>query len=193
MKGGTGVGATGMGLLLEEHRGEISTAWRQAVERELGVKDPALAFAVAPLLREMSLALGGEANAKRPSRDAWTRCAVLVRSTAASAQLAREFKLLHRTLWEALRARGTPVAPADRAAADEWLHEALAEALDRLERVRMRAAAFERGPVVIPPVARQQRPPPLPSRPALVAGRTHAVTDARTAAEDPIELEPISP
>lgn len=191
MKGRTGVGATGLGLLLEEHRGEISSAWRQAVEGELGVKDPALGFAVAPLLREMALALGGGAGATRPSRDAWTRCAVLVRSTAAAAQLAREFKILHRTVWEALRLRGTPIGPADRAAADEWLQEALAEALDRLERVRIRAAALERGPVVIPPIARQQRPPPLPGRGAGSAAPAHAA--ARPSAEDPIELEPVSP
>lgn len=188
------MGATGMGLLLEEHRTEIAGAWRQAVERELGVREPALAFAVAPLLREMALALGGEAEQRR-SRDAWSRCAVLVRSSAAPAQLAREFKLLHRCLWEALKARGAPVAQAERTAADEWLDEALAEALDRLERVRLRAASFERqGAVVIPPVARQVRapapprptPPPLPRRAAPVR--------PAPAPEEPIlELEPIDP
>ena len=160
-----GVGSTGLGLLLEEHRGEIATAWRRGVERELAVKDPALAFAVAPLLREMSLSLGGDAD--RRSRDAWNRCAVLVRSNAGSAQLAREFKVLHRCIWEALRARGAPVGPAERLAVDEWLDEALAEALDRLERVRLRAASFEqRAAVIIPPVARllRQTPPPLPRR-----------------------------
>jgi len=94
-------------------------------------------------------------------------------------------------VWEALRTRGTPIGPADRAAADEWLQEALAEALDRLERVRIRAAALERGPVVIPPVGRQLRPPPLPGRAGGSAAPAHAA--ARPSAEDPIELEPVSP
>jgi hypothetical protein len=180
--------------LLEEHRAEIATAWRQAVERELGAKDPALAFAVAPLLREMALALGGSADPRRPARDGWARCAVLVRSTATPAQLAREFKLLHRAIWEALRARGVPVAPADRVAVDEWLHEALAEALDRLERVRIRVAALERGPVVVPPVARA-KPPPLPHRapPPPPATRTEELrSEARAVTEQAIELEPVS-
>jgi hypothetical protein len=152
-----------LGLLLEEHRVEIATAWRQAAEQELGIKEPALAFAVAPLLRELGLALGGEADPLR-SRDAWTRCAVLVRSTVAPAQLAREFKLLHRCTWDALRLRGAPVGQAERRAADEWLDEALAEALDRLERVRLRVAAFEpRGAMVVPALGRA-KPPPLPPR-----------------------------
>jgi hypothetical protein len=158
-----GVGSTGLGLLLEEHRGDIVATWRQRVQQELGVSEPALAFAVAPLLREMSLALGGH-GAEARSREAWTRCAVLVRSTASAAQLAREFKLLHRGIWDALRARGAPVAQGDRSAADEWLDEALAEALDRLERVRLRAASFTRTPVVIPPAPRRISPPPLPPR-----------------------------
>ncbi len=167
------MGATGMGLLLEEHRGEIIAAWRQAVERELAVSEPALAFAVAPMLREMALAVGGDGLIQR-SHEAWTRCAVLVRSNASSAQLAREMKLLHRCLWDALRLRGAPVSPTERRAADEWLDEALAEALDRLERVRIRAASFESGPVIVPPIARRtmaaqgarvpQAPPPLPVR-----------------------------
>jgi hypothetical protein len=191
-----------LGLLLEEHRGEIAAAWRQGTERELGVKDPAMQFAVAPLLREMSLALG-EAGAERRSRDAWNRCAVLVRSNAGSAQLAREFKVLHRCIWEALRARGAPVSPAERLAADGWLDEALAEALDRLERVRLRAASFEaQGSVVIPPVARKLQapgapraqaaagpravPPPLPRRATPPPLRRPA------AAEEILELEPIA-
>jgi len=182
------VGATGLGLLLEEYRSEIAAGWRQGVERELGVKDPALAFALSPLLREAALALGGEA--RRPSRDAWTRCSVLVRSTASPAQLAREFKLLHRALWETLRGRGVPVAPADRIAADEWFQEALAESLDRLERVRIRAAALERA-AVVPPIARQ-KPPPLPARAAKSRRPPTEGTIARAAAEQPIELEPLT-
>jgi hypothetical protein len=179
------VGATGVGLLLEEHRTEIATAWRQGVERELGAKDPALAFAVAPMLREMSLALGGDP--RRASRDGWQRCAVLVRSTASPAQLAREFKLLHRAIWEALRGRGVPVSMADRAAADEWLQEALAEALDRLERVRIRAAALERPPAIVRP-----KPPPLPPRAARGRAAEAPARDPRAAGEQPIELEPAS-
>jgi hypothetical protein len=179
------VGATGLGLLLEEHRGDIAAAWRLAVEGELGIRDPALAFAVAPLLREAALALGGAGDPRRPSRDAWTRCAVLVRSSASPAQLAREFKVLHRAIWDALRARGVPVSPGDRAAADEWLQEALAEALDRLERVRLRASALEKASSPLPPIVRA-KPPPLPARPPPVAR-----AGARTAEQQPIELEPL--
>jgi hypothetical protein len=189
------VRSTGMGLLLEEHRTEIAGAWRHAVERELGLREPALAFAVAPLLREMSLALGGEAEARR-SRDAWTRCAVLVRSNAAPAQLAREFKLLHRCLWEALKSRGAPVAQAERSAADEWLDEALAEALERVERVRLRAASFEQqGPVIVPPIARQTRTPGAPRRTPPPLPRRAAAPQPRTAQSDEpiLELEPIDP
>jgi hypothetical protein len=179
------VGSTGLGLLLEEHRAEIIASWRQRVQRELGVSDPALAFAIAPLIREMSLALGG-ADGDRRSHDAWTRCAVLVRSNASPAQLAREYKLLHRCTWEALRTRDLPVSQADRGAADEWLDEALAEALDRLERVRQRVASFERMPVVIPPMRRPRAtPPPLPARSAPRAA------DASKPAETIVELEPL--
>ena len=182
------MGATGLGLLLEEHRSEIGSRWRRGVERELGLKEPALAFALAPLLREMSLAFGGT-TAGRPSRDAWVRCAVLVRSSATPAQLAREFRVLHRAVWDSLRDAGAPVGPGDRVAADEWLQEALAEALERLERVRIRAAAFEHGHrVPVPPVARV-RPPPLPPRSARPPGRA---SEARPASEAPLELEPIS-
>ncbi len=180
------MGATGLGLLLEEHRGEIVSAWRRAVERELGTKEPALAFAVAPLLREMALALGGRADPQR-SHEAWTRCAVLVRSNAAPAQLARETKILHRCTWDALRARGVPVTQSERLAADEWLAEGLAQALDRLERVRLRLASFDRGPVIVPAVARARPvPPPLPPRDA-------RPPPARVRPGDPVilELEPI--
>jgi hypothetical protein len=154
-----------LGLLLEEQRGEIIAAWRQRVQGELGVSEPALAFAVAPLLREMALALGGDRPDGGRSRDAWTRCAVLVRSTATAPQLAREYKVLHRCIWDALRARDVPVAASDRTRADEWLDEALAEGLERLERVRLRVAAFER-PSIVVPAAHPTRatPPPLPAR-----------------------------
>lgn len=180
------MGSTGLGLLLEEHRGEIATSWKQAVARELGVKEPALAFAVAPLLREMALAVGEPE--RRRSDEPWTRCAVLVRSTALPAQLAREFKLLHRCAWEAIRARGAPVSPAERRAADEWLDEALAQALERLERVRMRSAAYANGPVVIPPrpISRTP-PPPLPRR----APRPPPLPKGRARPEEVIELEPL--
>jgi hypothetical protein len=185
------VGSTGLGLLLEEHRGEIAAAWKQAVARELGQREPALSFAVAPLLREMALALGGEAELQR-SREAWTRCAVLVRSTAVPAQLAREFKLLHRCTWDAIRARGAPVSPTERRTADEWLDEALAEALDRLERVRVRAAAYAHGPVVIParstPRSPPRTPPPLPRR---AAAKPPPLPKAKAGNEPVIELEPI--
>jgi hypothetical protein len=197
------VAATGVGLLLEEHRGEITAAWREAVERELGVREPALAFAVAPLLRELSLSMGGEGDPRR-SREAWKRCAVLVRSNAAPAQLAREMKLLHRAAWDALRARGAPVSQADRRAADEWLDDALAEALDRIERVRQRVASLEgHGPVVIPSRPggmAAPRPPPLPQRGsastpvARVVRALPAPAARRVLDEEPIlELEPIAP
>ena len=158
------------------------------------MKDPALAFAVAPLLRELTLAFGGEDQPQR-SREAWKRCAVLVRSNATPAQLAREMKLLHRAAWDALRVRGAPVPQSERRAADEWLDDALAEALDRLDRVRQRVASFEvQGPVVIPPLARLRpagaavRPPPLPRR-----SPAHAQM-RRPGQDEPIlELEPIAP
>ncbi len=183
------MGTTGLGLLLEEHRAEIAAAWRQAVGRELGVKEPSLAYAVAPLLREMALTVGVGAEPCR-SREAWTRCAVMVRSTAAPAQLAREFKLLHRCTWEALRARGAPVSPADRRAADEWLDEALAEALDRLERVRLRVAAFaQHAPVMIPALAKRTAPPPLP---ALAKRSAPPPLPARRTVKQPPLRKPVS-
>ncbi len=182
------MGATGLGLLLEEQRGEIVSRWRAAVERELSVKEAALAFAVTPLLREMSLALGRRGDASR-SRDAWTRCAVLVRSNAAPAQLAREVKLLHRCMWEALRTRDVPVTHSERLAADEWLDEALAEGLERLERVRLRLASFEREPVIVPPRRERPRPPPLPTR----AARGDSRGSAKPAGgPDILELDPIA-
>lgn len=178
-----GVGSTGLGLLLEEHRGEIVAAWRDRVQRELGVDEPALSFAVAPLLRELVLSLDTDDTARR-SQDAWKRCAVLVRSTASGSQIVREMKLLRRCTWEALRARGAPVTQGDRGAVDAWMDDALAEALERLERVRLRVASLDR-PVARPPAPtpppsrvvaapRRVAPPPLPTarnRPVVIAAR----------------------
>ncbi len=175
------MGSTGLGLLLEEHRAEIVAAWRGRVARELGLDEPALSFAVAPLLRELVLALGAEEGVQR-SRDAWSRCAVLVRSTAGPSQIVREVKLLRSCTWEALRVRGAPVTHGDRGAVDAWLDEALAEALERLERVRLRVSSLDRAPTgkpapaaAAPPVpARRAVPPPLPStrgRPVVIPAR----------------------
>ena len=121
---------------------------------------------------------------------------MLVRSGAAPARVAREFKLLHRALWDTLRAAGRIVGAAERRAADEWLDEALAAALDRLDRVRMRIDLLERGPAVLPPSARAglvQRPPPLPlsdfrrgaHRAASAAAAPDRVTSRRVAAAAP--------
>jgi hypothetical protein len=165
------VGAVAVGLLVEEHRAEIGEAWKRAVEEELG-GEPALGYAVGPLVRELSLALRGDTPPLRPrGADGVQRCIVLVRSGAQPARVAREFKLLHRSLWDALRRGGRIVALEERRAADEWLDEALAATLDRLERVRMRIDLLERGPAVIAPRAlapdearpASHRPPPLPS------------------------------
>jgi hypothetical protein len=155
-----------VGLLVEEHRGEVAAAWKRSVESELG-GEPALAFAVGPMLREMGLALRADGPPPGPARpqEAALRSAVLVRSTASPARVAREFKLLHRALWESLRAAGRIVGAGERRAADEWLDEALAAALDRLDRVRTRIDLLERAPLT-PPRAPQPapavRPPPLP-------------------------------
>ena len=162
--------AVAVGLLVEEQRGEIAATWRTVVERELG-GEPALHFAVGPLLREMALALRGDAppSRARPG-DGRDRCAVLVRSAGQPARVAREFKLLHRALWDELRAAGRIVGAEERRAADEWLDDALAATLDRLERVRMRIDLLEHGPAVVPPARAPARatppaalqPPPLP-------------------------------
>lgn len=172
-RGEAGVRAVAVGLLVEEQRGEVAASWKRSVERELG-GDPALGFAVAPLLREMSIALRGNVPPTRAPVDGPPRSAVLVRSAASPARVAREFKLLHRALWETLRAGGHVVSGDERRAADEWLDEALAAALDRLDRVRMRIDLLERGPEVVPsarapaPVTVAARPPPLPrDRPTL--------------------------
>ncbi|MGC3997216.1 MAG: hypothetical protein QM767_06750 [Anaeromyxobacter sp.] len=170
------MGAVAVGLLVEEHRAEIQETWKRLVEAELG-GEPAIGFAAGPLLRELALALRGDAPALRArTGDALSRCTVLVRSSAQPARVAREFKLLHRALWDALRRGGRIVSADERRAADEWLDEALAAALDRLERVRLRIDLLERGPAVIAPVhARLEpassrpllpppaRPPPLPA------------------------------
>ena len=168
-----GVRAAAVGLLVEEQRSDVAAAWKRAVEEQLG-GEPALAFAVGPLLREMGLALRGDTPASAAPREGALRSAVLVRSGAAPSRVAREFKLLHRALWDTLRAAGRIVGVDERRAADEWLDEALAAALDRLERVRTRIDLLERGPSVVAPTPRPaltQRPPPLPAARAAVAQR----------------------
>ena len=157
--------AAAVGLLVEEQRSDVAAAWKRAVDEQLG-GEPALAFAVGPLLREMGLALRGDAPTSASPREGALRSAVLVRSGATPARVAREFKLLHRALWETLRAAGRIVGAGERRVADEWLDEALAAALDRLERVRTRIDLLERGPAVVAPAPRpmvSQRPPPLPA------------------------------
>ncbi len=165
--------AMGVGLLIEEHRAEIQQAWTAAVEAELS-GERALEFAVGPLLRELCLALRGVApRVASPRPDPMARCAVLVRAAASPARVAREFKLLHRAVWDALRRAGQIVAAEERRAADEWLDDALAAALERADRVRMRIDLLERGPEVVPAARAaqpaqvpqappRQRPPPLP-------------------------------
>jgi hypothetical protein len=161
------VGAVAVGLLVEEQRGDIGEAWKRAVAEELG-GESAIEFAVGPLLRELSLALRGDVPPLRPrGADGLARCTVLVRSGAHPARVAREFKLLHRAVWDALRHAGRIVAADERRSADEWLDEALAATLERIDRVRMRIDLLERGPAVVP--ARDastragMRPPPLPA------------------------------
>lgn len=154
-----------VGLLVEEHRGEIASTWRANVERELG-GEATIGFAVGPLLREMSLALRCEAPARHaPREEGLQRCAVLVRSSGHAPRVAREFKLLRRAVWDVLRAAGRIVAADERRAVDEWLDEGLATSLERLERVRARMDLLDRAPTVIP--SARMIPPPLPRlRPA---------------------------
>jgi hypothetical protein len=144
-----GVRAVAVALLLEEQRGEIVSGWRRDVEHELG-GEPALAFAVGPLLREMSLALRGDPSPLRPevipADVGGARSAVLIRSGAPSGRVAREFKLLHRAVWGTLKQAGAIVAVDERRAADEWLDEALAAALDRQDRLRTRADLLDASP-----------------------------------------------
>ncbi len=158
--------AVAVGLLVEEQRGEIGETWKRAVAEELG-GESAIEFAVGPLLRELALALRGDAPPLRPrGSDGLARCTVLVRSGAQPARVAREFKLLHRAIWDALRRAGRIVAADERRAADEWLDDALAAILDRIERVRMRIDLLERGPAVVPARGAATagiRPPPLPA------------------------------
>jgi hypothetical protein len=170
------VRATSVGLLIEEQRGEVAAAWKRAVEMELG-GEPALEFAVGPLLREMALALRAEPRGPRAAgaptgAGADLRSTVLVRSGALPARVAREFKLIHRALWETIRAAGGIVGADERRAADEWLDEALVAALDRIDRVRARAELLGPAPGASrrpPPLPRMRggevRPPPLPSAP----------------------------
>jgi len=163
-----------VGLLLEEQRGDIAAAWRGLAERELG-GEPAMEFAVGPILRELALALRGDAPPSRArSGDGRERCAVLVRSGAQPARVAREVALLHRAIWYVLRAAGRIIGADERRAVDEWLDEALATALERLDRIRLRIDLLEHGPAMVParPVAAPviaaaarpppARPPPLP-------------------------------
>jgi hypothetical protein len=159
-----------VGLLIEEQRADVAAAWKRAVDQELG-GEPALGFAVGPLLREMALALRADdlppGSAARTVGAGALRSAVLVRSGASAARIAREFKLLHRALWDSLRTAGRIVGAGERRAADEWLDEALAASLERADRVRTRIDLLERGPAVVPAAAQPpqrspQRPPPLP-------------------------------
>lgn len=147
----------GVGLLVEEHRGEIATGWRSAASALGG--EPALGYAVGPLLRELSLALRAEDGTGRAA-DAWARVAVLVRSSARPVQLVRETKLLQRAIWEAIAASGQPVTPQERLAVDGWLLDALAECVDRLERVRLRLESLDRP--APEGSASRAAPPPLP-------------------------------
>jgi hypothetical protein len=101
-----------------------------------------------------------------PREEGLQRCAVLVRSASPGARVAREFKLLHRAVWDVLRASARIVGADDRRAVDEWLDEALAASLERLDRVRARLDLLERAPAVVAPAA-SVTPPPLPrARPA---------------------------
>jgi hypothetical protein len=160
-----------VGLLVEEHRSEVVASWKASVERELG-GEPAIGFAVGPLLREMALALRAAGPpAQGRAEDGQQRCAVLIRSGAQPGRTAREFKLLHRAVWDTLRAAGRIVGAEERRAVDEWLDDALAASLDRLDRMRARTELLDRpAPAVTrakPEAAAPQRPPPLPrARPA---------------------------
>jgi len=151
-----------LGLSIDERRTEVQAAWRRAVAAELGPSDPALGFAVGPLLRELTLSLRGDLSGAGGERaaEAVARCAVLVRAAASPVQLAREAKLLRRALWQTLRPLGHPASPEERRTVDEWLDEALAGALERVERARLRGQARLAAPVIVPPRAAAQ--PPLP-------------------------------
>ncbi len=178
--------AAAVGLLVEEQRGEIVASWKRAAGEELG-GELALVYAVGPLLREMALELrAGAPDSGTGGGERVLRSAILVRSGASPARVAREFKLLHRSLWEALRVAGRIVPADERRAADEWLDEALAAALDRQDRVRMRIDLLDRSSAVPrpavgpssriaserPPPLPRTRPPPLPRTPPLPVPRT---------------------
>lgn len=180
------MGSNGLGLLLEEYHSKIATEWRRAVAEKLGTREPALNFAVTPLLRELIRALDAGIDAVR-TREGWKRCAVLIRSSASPGQLAREFNLIHRCTWDAVRQGGTAVVQSERLAADEWLNEALAEALDRLERVRLRAASLAE--LGAPLVIRRSTPPPLPVRRPTSSSRHHSKDGA--APDTVLELDPV--
>ncbi|BDG07147.1 hypothetical protein [Anaeromyxobacter paludicola] len=153
--------SAGLGLSIDERRAEVQAAWRRAVTSELGPSEPALGFAVGPLLRELALSLRGDLPglAEGSPGEAIARCAVLVRSGASPVRLAREVKHLRRALWDALRPHGHPAAPEERRAVDEWLDDALAGALERVERARARTQARLAAPVIVPPRAAPAVPP----------------------------------
>ena len=170
------MGAVAVGLLVEEHRVEIQERWEEAVRSSGLAGEPALEFAVGPLLRELSLALrGDEHRVGGPKPDPHARCAVLVRSAATPARCAREFKLLHRAVWDTLRGAGRVVAADERRAADEWLDDALTAALERLERIRSRIELMEKGPAIVPPA------PVVRPRTAPAAARAGPVAAPRAA------------
>jgi hypothetical protein len=179
--------AVGLGLLVEEYRERIVATWRRAVTLELKREDPALGFAISLFLRELAVGLRGQALGV--GRERCATAGVLIRSVAHPAQLAREFKLLRRSLWDVLRVNKRVVLPEERRSADAWLDESLAEALERLERLRLRVDRLPfvtsgvtpglpapprrqaRGPGPPPlPLNRARTPPPIP-RP--VNGRLH--------------------
>ncbi len=156
--------AAAVGLLVEEQRGEIAAAWRRAADEELG-GELAIGYAVPPLLREMGRSLRSDASPPGAHDERLLRSAILVRSGASPARIAREFKLLHRAVWDVLRAAGRIVPADERRAVDEWLDDALAAALDRVDRVRMRIDLLDHGAATVQrsrTPAASQRPPPLP-------------------------------
>ncbi len=143
--------SVGLALSIDERRIDVQAAWRKAVARELGPTDPALGFAAGPLLQELALFLRGDLPSRsgEGAAEAVARCAVLVRSSASPAQLAREVAVLRRALWEALRPLGHPASAEERRAVDGWLDEALAGALERVDRARARSQA-RLSPIIVP-------------------------------------------
>lgn len=153
--------SVGLALSIDERRIEVQAAWRKAVARELGPTDPALGFAAGPLLQELALFLRGDLPSRsgEGAAEAVARCAVLVRSSASPVQLAREVALLRRVLWEALRPLGHPASPEERRAVDGWLDEALAGALERVDRARVRTQSRLSAPIIVPARAGAAAPP----------------------------------